>query len=68
MVEQSLPIAKVLGSNPDIGKKIEHFTVNCIEKTKIKEKRPGIAHFFKKVFGLKFKHFYGGKNSRKANQ
>ena len=27
---------------------IEHFTVNCIEKTKIKKKRPGRAHFFKK--------------------
>jgi len=62
LVERSLPITKVLGSNPDIGKKyIEHFTVNCIEKTKIKEKRPGIAHFLKKVFGLQFKQFYGGK-------
>ena len=28
---------------------IEHFTVNCIEKTKIKKKRPGKAHFFKKT-------------------
>ena len=27
---------------------IEHFTVNCIEKTKIKKKRPGKAHFLKK--------------------
>ena len=24
------------------------FTVNCIEKTKIKKKRPGVAHFFLK--------------------
>ena len=29
--------------------KILHFTVNCIEKTKIKKKRPGKAHFFKKA-------------------
>ena len=27
---------------------IEHFIVNCIEKTKVKKKRPGMAHFFKK--------------------
>ena len=27
---------------------IEHFTVNCIEKTKIKKKRLGRAHFLKK--------------------
>ena len=40
LVERSLPITKVLGSNPDIGKKyIEHFTVNCIA---------GNCPFFKK--------------------
>ena len=41
LVERSLPIPEVRGSNPVIGKKIiEHlFTVNCIEKTKIKKKR-----------------------------
>ena len=27
--------------------KIYLFTVNCIEKTKIKKKRPGMAHFYK---------------------
>ena len=27
---------------------IEHFAVCCIKKTKIKKKRPGRAHFFKK--------------------
>ena len=41
LVERSLPtpvISKLL--------KIEHlFTVNCIEKTKIKKKRPGMANF-----------------------
>jgi len=26
------------------------FTVNCIEKTKIKKKRPGMAHFFIKSY------------------
>ena len=41
LVEWLLPIPEVRGLNPVIGKKlcIEHlFTVNCIEKTKIKEK------------------------------
>ena len=27
---------------------IEHFTVNCIENTKIKKKRPGMAHLNRK--------------------
>ena len=45
-----LAIPEVRGLNPGIGKiYIEHlFTVNCIEKTKRKKKRPGMAHFFKK--------------------
>ena len=30
---------------------IEHlFIINCIEKTKINKKRPGMAHFFKKTW------------------
>ena len=39
-------IRTVCGSNPVISKiYIEHlFTVNCIEKTKIMRKRPGMAH------------------------
>ena len=47
LVERSLPIPEVRGSNPVIGKiYIEHlFTVNSFEKTKIKKKSPGIAHF-----------------------
>ena len=53
LVEQSLPIPEVRGSNPVIGKiylYIEHlFTVNCVlKRRKIKKKRPGMAHFFKK--------------------
>ena len=41
LVERLLPIPEVHGSNPVIGKKIYcTFTVNCIEKTKIKKKRP----------------------------
>ena len=43
LVERSFPIPVVYGLNPVIGKylNIEHlFTVNCIEKTKIKKKRP----------------------------
>ena len=48
VVEQPLPIPEVRGSNPLIGKNlnIEHlFTVNCIEKTKIKEKEAGNGPF-----------------------
>ena len=43
--EWSLPTPEVYGSNPVISNiYIEHlFTVNCIEKTKIKKKRPGMA-------------------------
>ena len=43
LVEQSLPIPEVQGSNPVIGKiYIEHLlTVNCIEKTEIKKKEAG---------------------------
>ena len=51
LVERSLPLPEVRGSNPVIGKiylYIEHFfTVNCVlKKMKIKKKRPGLAHFF----------------------
>ena len=46
LVERSLPIPEVRGSNPVIGKTIYYlYTVNGIEKTKIKKKRPGMAHF-----------------------
>ena len=44
LVERPLPIPEVRSSNPVIGKNlhIEHlFNVNCIEKTKIKEKEAG---------------------------
>ena len=47
LVEWLLPKPEVRGSNPDIG--INLFILNicllCIEKTKIKEKRPGMAIF-----------------------
>ena len=50
LIERSLPIPEVRGSNPVIDKIcIEHlFIVNCIEKTKIKKNMPGMSHFFKK--------------------
>ena len=50
LVERSLAIPEDQGWNPVIGKiYIEHlFTVNCIEKTKLKKKRSGMAHFLKK--------------------
>ena len=51
LVEWLLLILEVHCLNPVIGKNyIEHlFSVNCIEKTKIKKERPGMAHFLKKV-------------------
>ena len=53
LVERLLPIPEVRGSNPVIGKNLYRtFTVNCIEKTKINKKRPGMAHFKKKKFNI----------------
>ena len=51
LVERSFPIAEVWCSNPVIGIiYIEHlFTVNCIEKTKIKKKRQKAAIFEEKI-------------------
>ena len=53
MVEQSLPTPEVCSSNPVIGNLLYRIfnclpTVNCIEKTKIKKKTPGMADFFEK--------------------
>ena len=52
LVERSLLIPDVYGSNLVIGKNFLYCTFVycqlCIEKTKIKKKRPGMAHFFKK--------------------
>ena len=47
LVERSLQTPEVRGSNPVMANfYIEHlFTENCKEKTKIKKKRPGMAHF-----------------------
>ena len=46
LVERSLRIPEVQGSNPVSGKNLYWtFTVNCIEKTKIKKKRLGIAQW-----------------------
>ena len=51
LVEQSLPTPGIRGLNPDVGK-IK--STNCtIEKTKIKKKRPGMGHLFKKIFDVK---------------
>ena len=44
LVERSLPTPEVRGWNPVIGEIL--FTVNCIEKTKLKIKRTGMANFF----------------------
>ena len=43
--ERSLPTPEIRGSIPDIG---NFLSSNCtIEKTKIKKKRPGMAHLKK---------------------
>ena len=48
LVEWSLPIPGVSCLNPVIGKHLKcTFTVNCIEKTKIKKKRPRMDHLKK---------------------
>ena len=52
LVEWSHPIPEVRNSNSVIGKKNLYWTFVycqlCIEKMKIKKKRPGMAHFLKK--------------------
>ena len=49
--ERSLPTPEIRGSNPDFGKVL---SPNCtLEKTKIKEKRPGMAHLKKKMLSQK---------------
>ena len=51
LVERSLPIPEVCGSNPVIGKKLygNLFTVNCIKKTNIKKKEAENGPFFKRT-------------------
>ena len=46
LVERSLPTPEGRGWNPVIGEIL--FNVNCIEKTKLKIKRTGMANFFLK--------------------
>ena len=52
-VEWSLLMTEILGSTPVISKFLysTFVSVNCIEKTKKKKKRPGMAHFKKSFFG-----------------
>ena len=50
LVERSFPTPEVRGSIPAIGKLL-FCSVNGIEKTKIKMKRPRMAHFLKKDGG-----------------
>ena len=50
LVERSLPVPEVCGSNLVIGKiYIEHLLSTVLTRRKIKKKRPGIAHFLKKT-------------------
>ena len=46
LAEQLLPTPEIRGSNQDIGKVLS--TYSTIEKTKIKNKWPGMAHLKKK--------------------
>ena len=71
--ERSLLIPEVCGSNPVISKKLYwKFTVNCNEKTKIKKKRPGMAHILRNVMRFNGKrcftfylcYLYQTKNAR----
>ena len=59
LVEQLLPIPVVRGSNPVIGKNYLNQTFVycqlCIEKTKIKKTRPGMAQFKK----IDLRHYKG---------
>ena len=67
LVEWSLPIPEVRGSNPVIGNNLYWtFTVNCFEKTKIKKKEAGNGPFFKKETGNREKEasFFGMQSSR----
>ena len=51
LVERLLPNPEVGSLNPVIGKNLYSiFNVNCIEKMKIKEKRPRMVHFFKNCY------------------
>ena len=67
LVERLLPTPEVRGSNPPAIFylfDIYLFTVNCIEKTKIKIKRPGMALLLKTFFAINgqcshaFKNFF----------
>ena len=52
LAERSLRTPEIRGLNPDIGNILNILSVNCYpEKTKVKKKRPGMAHFFKKKEG-----------------
>ena len=53
LVERLLPMPEVRSSNPFIGKKLYLYGTFvycqlCVEKTKVKKKRPGMAHFKKR--------------------
>ena len=55
LVEQSLPIPEVRGSNTAIGNNLYWtFTVNFIEKMKIKKKRSAMAHLKKDKYLSKY--------------
>ena len=69
LLERSLPTPEVHGSNPVIGEVLLSI-VNCIEKTKIKKKRPGMALLKKRknilTYLIKFDLLYS-RNSFRYN-
>ena len=72
LAERSLPSPEIGGSNPNIGNKVfwMYLSVNCNEEnTKIKKKRPGLAHFFKKqkINDLKAKKSCSSRSLRLEN-
>ena len=62
LVEQSIPIPEIRGSNPVIGKKtLLNIYCQLYWKDEVKKKRPGMTHFTKSSihafsFILKFKY------------
>ena len=69
LVEQSIPVLEVRGSNPVISKIYNEqlFTIHCIEKKKINKKRPGMAHFFLKKWETSY-HYIDAVQGLKPNE
>ena len=59
LVKRLLPTPEVRGSFPIGDINIDQYSTNCnVEKTKIKKKRPGMAHFLKSMSRVFAKVFF----------